>query len=100
MTAGLRNPVVLSPPPGRRDLRSDPAGVASVRREVQHEPEKAGRLLEIDDRRGAKHSSLDRGLEFARLAERDRVRPDFRVYTGNDLAIGMIAYGSEALIPE
>jgi dihydrodipicolinate synthase/N-acetylneuraminate lyase len=55
-------------------------------------------LLEIEALRGAKHSSLDRGTELARLAERDRVRPDFRVYTGNDLAIDMVAYGSDYLL--
>jgi dihydrodipicolinate synthase/N-acetylneuraminate lyase len=56
------------------------------------------RLLEVDALLGAKHSSLDRGVEFARLAERDRVRPDFRVYTGNDLAIDMVADGSAYLL--
>jgi dihydrodipicolinate synthase/N-acetylneuraminate lyase len=56
------------------------------------------RLLEIDALHGAKHSSLHRGLEFARLAERDRIRPEFRIYTGNDLAIDMVAYGSDYLL--
>ena len=32
------------------------------------------------------------------LAARDRHRPDFRVYTGNDLAIDMVAYGSDYLL--
>lgn len=56
------------------------------------------RLLQIDALLGAKHSSLDRGVELTRLAERDRVRPNFRVYTGNDLAIDMVAYGSDYLL--
>jgi dihydrodipicolinate synthase/N-acetylneuraminate lyase len=56
------------------------------------------RLLAIDGLVGAKHSSLDRALELARLAVRDRVRPDFRVHTGNDLAIDLVAYGSDWLL--
>lgn len=47
---------------------------------------------------GAKHSSLDRQLEWQRLAVRDEVRPDFRVLTGNDLAIDMVVYGSDYLL--
>jgi len=47
---------------------------------------------------GAKHSSLSRRLEWERLALRDAVRPDFRVYTGNDLAIDMVRYGSDWLL--
>jgi dihydrodipicolinate synthase/N-acetylneuraminate lyase len=47
---------------------------------------------------GAKHSSLKRDLEWQRLALRDRVRPEFRVYTGNDLAIDMVMYGSDYLL--
>lgn len=56
------------------------------------------RIVEIPQLLGAKHSSLDRGIELARLAARDRARPDFRVYTGNDLAIDMVAYGSDYLL--
>ena len=41
---------------------------------------------------GAKHSSLRRDLEWQRLQLRDATRPDFRVYTGNDLAIDMVMY--------
>lgn len=55
-------------------------------------------LLGIDACIGAKHSSLDRQAEWDRLALRDRVRPDFRVLTGNDLAIDMVAYGSDYLL--
>ena len=55
-------------------------------------------LLQIPGLLGIKHSSLDRGLEWQRLALRDRIRPDFRVYTGNDLAIDMVTYGSDYLL--
>ena len=37
-------------------------------------------------------------LEWQRLALRDAVRPDFRVFTGNDLAIDMVMYGSDYLL--
>jgi hypothetical protein len=47
---------------------------------------------------GAKHSSLSRELEWQRLALRNRVRPDFKVCTGNDLAIDMVMYGSDYLL--
>jgi dihydrodipicolinate synthase/N-acetylneuraminate lyase len=47
---------------------------------------------------GAKHSSLRRELEWQRLQLRDATRPDFRVYTGNDLAIDMVMYGSDYLL--
>ena len=47
---------------------------------------------------GAKHSSLDRRAEWDRIALRDRIRPDFSVFTGNDLAIDMVAYGSDYLL--
>ena len=55
-------------------------------------------LLGIKACIGAKHSSLRRELEWERLALRDRVRTDFRVYTGNDLAIDMVMYGSDYLL--
>jgi dihydrodipicolinate synthase/N-acetylneuraminate lyase len=47
---------------------------------------------------GAKHSSLKREPEWQRLAVRDAVRPDFKVYTGNDLGIDMVMYGSDYLL--
>lgn len=56
------------------------------------------RLLEIPNLVGAKHSSLSRTQELARLEVRDRARPDFKVYTGNDLAIDMVMYGSDYLL--
>jgi dihydrodipicolinate synthase/N-acetylneuraminate lyase len=55
-------------------------------------------LLGVDACIGAKHSSLSRAAEWDRLALRDRVRPDFRVLTGNDLAIDMICWGSDYLL--
>ncbi|MBI3911718.1 MAG: dihydrodipicolinate synthase family protein [Armatimonadetes bacterium] len=56
------------------------------------------RLMEIETLRGAKHSSLDHLTELRRLALRDRHRPDFAIYTGNDLGIDMIEYGSDYLL--
>jgi dihydrodipicolinate synthase/N-acetylneuraminate lyase len=56
------------------------------------------RLLEIPQLKGAKHSSLSRELEWERLMARDRNRPDFKVYTGNDLAIDMVMWGSDYLL--
>src|SRR5580704_4550838 len=56
------------------------------------------RLMEIPEIRGIKHSSLDRLIELQRLALRDGHRPDFRIYTGNDLGINMIEYGSDYLL--
>ncbi|MEZ6061844.1 MAG: dihydrodipicolinate synthase family protein [Planctomycetaceae bacterium] len=55
-------------------------------------------LLEINACVGAKHSSLQRVPEWQRLALRNQVRPDFRVLTGNDLAIDMVMYGSDYLL--
>jgi 4-hydroxy-tetrahydrodipicolinate synthase len=55
-------------------------------------------MLEIPELKGAKHSSLDRLIELDRLAMRDRLRPDFRIYTGNDWGIDMIEYGSDYLL--
>jgi dihydrodipicolinate synthase/N-acetylneuraminate lyase len=55
-------------------------------------------LFEIEAFVGAKHSSLDRVCEWERLALRDRLRPEFRIYTGNDLAIDMVFYGSDYLL--
>jgi dihydrodipicolinate synthase/N-acetylneuraminate lyase len=57
-----------------------------------------GRLMEVPQCIGAKHSSLDREQEWARLRLRDERRPDFQVLTGNDLAIDMVMYGSDYLL--
>ncbi len=55
-------------------------------------------LLGISACLGAKHSSLDRQLEWERIILRDQSRPDFKVFTGNDLAIDMVMYGSDYLL--
>ncbi len=55
-------------------------------------------ILSIPQIKGMKHSSLDRVIELERLALRDRVRPDFKIFTGNDLGIDMIEYGSDYLL--
>ncbi len=55
-------------------------------------------LMGIPQCLGAKHSSLSRQLEWERLVLRDQVRPNFRVLTGNDLAIDMVMYGSDYLL--
>lgn len=55
-------------------------------------------LMTISQCVGAKHSSLHREPEWERLRLRDSLRPDFKVYTGNDLAIDMVMYGSDYLL--
>ncbi len=55
-------------------------------------------LMNIPQCSGAKHSSLSRQLEWERLVLRDATRPDFKVFTGNDLAIDMVMYGSDYLL--
>jgi dihydrodipicolinate synthase/N-acetylneuraminate lyase len=55
-------------------------------------------LMDIPQITGLKHSSLSRELEWQRLALRDGARPDFKLYTGNDLAIDMVMYGSDYLL--
>lgn len=55
-------------------------------------------LMEIRELKGIKHSSLDRLTELGRLALRDAIRPELRIYTGNDLGIDMIEYGSDYLL--
>lgn len=55
-------------------------------------------LMRIPSLKGIKHSSLDRGLELRRLEIRDEIRPDFKIFTGNDLAIDMTEYGSDYLL--
>jgi dihydrodipicolinate synthase/N-acetylneuraminate lyase len=57
-----------------------------------------GALMEIPNCIGVKHSSLSRRLEWERLAVRNRLRPEFHVFTGNDLAIDMVRYGSDWLL--
>jgi hypothetical protein len=55
-------------------------------------------LLSVPQCIGAKHSSLHRDQEWQRLLLRDQVRPDFKVFTGNDLAVDMVMYGSDYLL--
>jgi len=55
-------------------------------------------LMDIPELKGMKHSSLDRMMELERLELRDAHRPDFCIYTGNDLGINMIEYGSDYLL--
>lgn len=55
-------------------------------------------LMRIPNAIGAKHSSLHRLPEWERLELRNRVRPEFKVFTGNDLAIDMVMYGSDYLL--
>ena len=57
-----------------------------------------GGLMGVATCIGAKHSSLNRGLEWERIALRDAARPEFKVFTGNDLAIDMVIYGSDYLL--
>ena len=61
-------------------------------------PETIRRLMDIPEIKGMKHSSLKRIVELERLALRDELRPEFRIYTGNDLGINMIEYGSDYLL--
>ena len=55
-------------------------------------------LMDVPELKGMKHSSLDRLIELERLEMRDARRPEFRIYTGNDLGINMIEYGSDYLL--
>ena len=55
-------------------------------------------LMDIPELKGAKHSSLDRIQELRRLELREKYRPEFQIFTGNDLAINMIEYGSDYLL--
>jgi len=75
--------------------------------ELSQEFHPAGRILGLDAYEavlsipscvGAKHSSLDRQPEWERLRLRDRIRPEFLVLTGNDLAVDMVCYGSDYLL--
>ena len=56
------------------------------------------RLMAMPNIIGLKHSSLDRDLEWELLRIRDEERPDFQIFTGNDLAIDMVCYGSDYLL--
>jgi 4-hydroxy-tetrahydrodipicolinate synthase len=62
------------------------------------EEEMFGRLLDIPEIKGIKHSSLDRLLEITRLELKNKHRPEFHIYTGNDFGINMIEFGSDYLL--
>ena len=83
-------PVHRWPAPPERLLR--------ISAQVYNSLDEYERLLDVERLLGAKHSSLDRVQEIERLEIRDRRRPEFRVYTGNDLAIDMVMYGSDYLL--
>lgn len=55
-------------------------------------------VLGVDAVVGAKHSSLRREVEWSRIRARDRLRPDFALMTGNDLAIDLVAHGVDYLL--
>jgi len=55
-------------------------------------------LMDIPQCLGAKHSSFHREPEWERLKLRDKKRPDFKVYSGNDFGIDMVMYGSDYLL--
>ena len=77
---------------------ADGRGIPFNRVDEIFDAETFRRLMDIPEIKGMKHSSLDRLVELERLALRDARRPDFRIYTGNDLAINMIEYGSDYLL--
>lgn len=55
-------------------------------------------IMAIPRCQGIKHSSLKRAREWQRLRLRDQRRPEFKIFTGNDLAIDMVMYGSDYLL--
>ena len=55
-------------------------------------------LLSIPTLTGIKHSSLSREQEWKRLEIKNQERPGFHIYTGNDLAIDMVQWGSDYLL--
>jgi dihydrodipicolinate synthase/N-acetylneuraminate lyase len=75
------------------ELTSDLAAFGAV-----YDLETFAGLLSVRPCVGAKHSSFHREPEWARLQLRDQLRPDFKLYTGNDFAIDMVMYGSDYLL--
>jgi dihydrodipicolinate synthase/N-acetylneuraminate lyase len=55
-------------------------------------------LLGIPQCLGAVHAAFRRRREWRRLLLRDKLRPDFLVLSGNDLALDMVTYGSDYLL--
>ncbi len=56
------------------------------------------RLLDVPALTGLAHASLDRVQEWYRIEARDVRRPDFHIYSGNELAIDMVSYGSDYIL--
>lgn len=56
------------------------------------------RLMDVPALAGLWHASFNRVPEWYRLEARDARRPEFRVYSGNERAIDMPAYGSDYLL--
>lgn len=56
------------------------------------------RLTDAPGLAGLYHASLNRVSEWYRLEARDARRPEFRLYSGHELAIDMPAYGSDYLL--
>jgi hypothetical protein len=54
--------------------------------------------MDVPTLAGLHHASQSRVPEWYRLEARDARRPEFRIYSGNDLAIDMPAYGSDYLL--
>ena len=55
-------------------------------------------LMDVPALGGLFHASHSRVSEWYRLEARDTRRPEFRLYSGHDLAIDMPAYGSDYLL--
>jgi dihydrodipicolinate synthase/N-acetylneuraminate lyase len=56
------------------------------------------RLTDVPSLAGLYHASLNRVSEWYRIEARDARRPEFRLYSGHELAIDMPAYGSDYLL--
>jgi dihydrodipicolinate synthase/N-acetylneuraminate lyase len=56
------------------------------------------RLTDVPTLAGLYHASLSRVSEWYRVEARDARRPEFRLYSGHELAIDMPAYGSDYLL--
>jgi hypothetical protein len=56
------------------------------------------RLTDVPTLGGLFHASHSRVSEWYRIEARDARRPEFRLYSGHELAIDMTAYGSDYLL--
>src|SRR5262249_16975011 len=59
---------------------------------------KVARSMALPEIKEMKPPPLRRLFRFDRLSLRDARRPEFRIYTGNDLGIDMVEYGSDYLL--